>query len=334
MTKVAVVILNYNGRDFLAQFIPFLIKHTPDAELIVADNNSTDDSLDVLSQFPSIKSIRLHENYGYAGGYNNALMQVEADYYLLLNSDIEVSDNWLTPLVDYLDLNSNYAAAQPKLLDYYNRDRFEYAGAAGGFLDSLAYPYCKGRVFNDLERDSGQYDIPSDIMWASGAAFIIRSEIFHELGGFDETFFAHMEEIDLCWRLKSHGYKIAFVPESKVYHVGGGTLNKTSPRKTYLNFRNGIKLLLKNLPKSELIYKLPLRVVLDVFASFYIWRNETQDHFKAVLKGVYDALKDIKRCLKFKRRSQPLINGQSFQILPFRYFLKSQKTFDQINNTK
>ncbi len=334
MTKVAVVILNYNGRDFLSQFLPFLIQHTPDAELIVADNCSTDDSLDILKQFRSVRTIILDTNYGYAGGYNHALKQVDAEYYLLLNSDVEVSENWLNPLVAFLDENPAYAAAQPKLLDYHKRDYFEYAGAAGGYLDSLAYPYCKGRVLNNLEQDSEQYDHASDILWASGAAFIIRSQAFHELGGFDDSFFAHMEEIDLCWRLKSHGLKVAYVPESKVYHVGGGTLNKTSPRKTYLNFRNGIMLLLKNQPKSALIYKLPFRIVLDVFAAMYIWSNESSEHFWAVLQGVRDGLKDNGRCLRFEKRSNPLLINQRFQILPFRYFIKGQKTFDEINNTK
>ncbi|MFY0606942.1 MAG: glycosyltransferase family 2 protein [Cyclobacteriaceae bacterium] len=334
MTKVAVVILNYNGSDFLKTFLPTLIKHTPDADLIVADNCSTDDSLKVLDAFTEIKTIQLEENFGYAGGYNKALEQISAKYYILLNSDVEVTANWLAPLVEYLDQNPKYAAVQPKLLDYQERHRFEYAGASGGFLDSLGYPYCRGRIFDHLETDEHQYNEVLDIFWSSGATFLVRSEAFHQIGGFDSSFFAHMEEIDLCWRLKSIGYHIACIPESQVYHVGGGTLNKINPRKTYLNFRNGMRLLVKNLPIEQLLFKIPLRAFLDFLASFQLLITQSRQHFFAVYQAYWDVLKFIVRDLKNSPRSKINIENNNVKSIVFQYFIRKVKTFDQLNNTK
>ncbi len=334
MRKVAVVILNYNGRDHLLHFLPTLIAHSSDAEVIVADNCSTDDSLAVLQQFPSVRTILLDQNYGYAGGYNEALKQVNADYYLLVNSDVEVSPNWIAPLSNFLDENKDYAAVQPKILDFNQKNYFEYAGAAGGFIDLLGYPYCRGRIFNTLEQDTGQYNSNVDIFWASGACFMIRSEVFKQAGGFDADFFAHMEEIDLCWRVKSLGLKIAFVPNSVVYHVGGGTLNKTSPRKTYLNFRNGISLLIKNLPIPMLLVALPVRLILDWMAAFLFWKNESFSHFTAVFKAHAGALRAIPSQIKLTIRSGTRLKNQKKVILPVAYYVLRNRNYEAINNTK
>ncbi|WP_421889025.1 glycosyltransferase family 2 protein [Marinoscillum sp.] len=334
MSKVAVVILNYNGRDHLLRFLPTLIAHSSDAEIIVADNCSTDDSLSVLKQFPTVRTILLDQNHGYAGGYNEALKQVKSAYYLLVNSDVEVTLNWITPLEHFLDENKDYAAVQPKILDFNRKEFFEYAGAAGGFLDLLGYPYCRGRIFDTLEQDTGQYDTSIDIFWASGACFMIRSEVFHQAGGFDADFFAHMEEIDLCWRVKSLGLKIACVPKSVIYHVGGGTLNKTSPRKTYLNFRNGISLLIKNLPLPTLMVALPIRLVLDWMAALLFWKNESFSHFTAVFKAHVDALKVVFRQIKPNIRSGTRLRNQGNVILPIAYYVLRKRNFKKINNTK
>ncbi len=246
MRKYAAVILNYNGSDFLRQFLPSVIAHCGKENVVVADNASTDDSLKVMAEdFEGIEVIELEKNYGYAGGYNEALLNVEAEYYALINSDIEVTAGWITPLLDYLEEHKEYAAVQPKIKSHTQRDAFEYAGAAGAFIDPLGYPYCRGRIFDTIEKDTGQYDNTVETFWASGAAMLIRSRLFHEAGGFDPDFFAHMEEIDLCWRLGAMGHKFACVPESIVFHVGGGTLSATNPRKTYLNFRNNLTLITK-----------------------------------------------------------------------------------------
>lgn len=334
MNQVAVVILNYNGRDFLHKFLPVLIQHSGSARLIVADNCSTDDSLQVISEFPEVELIRMQHNSGYAGGYNEALNQVDSNYFILLNSDVEVTENWITPLVTFLENNPAYAAAQPKILDYNRRDFFEYAGASGGYLDSLGYPYCRGRVLNNTEQDQAQYNDTKDIMWASGACFIIRSAVFHQIGGFDASFFAHMEEIDLSWRLKSAGYLITSVPSSVVYHVGGGTLSKSSSRKTYLNFRNGIQLICKNTKFSRLVWMLPLRIVIDWAAAFAFLKNEGWAHFSAVFRAHYHAISKIKSNTRQSLKSRPLLPDQREHLLVTQVFIKRRKTYSEINNTK
>ncbi len=247
MDKVAIVILNWNGQKMLQKYLPTVLRYSRDeATVYVADNASTDDSVQMLaSMFPECKVIRLEKNWGFAEGYNKALQQIDADYYLLLNSDVEVTHHWLTPLVEMLDAHPEVAACQPKLLSVADKDMFEYAGASGGYLDRLGYPFCRGRIFDVVERDNGQYDNPQEILWATGAALFIRSKDYWEVGGLDSRFFAHNEEIDLCWRLRIRGRKIYCLPDSVVYHVGGGTLPKGNPMKTFLNFRNNLTMLYK-----------------------------------------------------------------------------------------
>lgn len=265
MIETAVVILNYNGKHFLQQFLPGVIAHSGTAKIIVADNASTDDSVSFLRENFShqVEIILLDSNQGYCGGYNAALKQVDATYYVLLNSDVEVTAGWIDPVINLFKQDQSIAAAQPKILSYQTRDEFEYAGAAGGFIDSLGYPFCRGRIFNSFEKDSGQYNDTRQVFWATGACLFIRASVFHQHNGFDEDFFAHMEEIDLCWRIQQSGMKIFYTGSSHVYHVGGGTLAKSNPRKTYYNFRNGLSLLVKNLPTGQLFWKIPLRLMLD-----------------------------------------------------------------------
>jgi len=265
MTEVAVVILNYNGRNFLRQFLPSVIAYSAQAKIIVADNASTDDSIELLEKEFSqvVEIIKLDGNYGFSGGYNRALKLIEAEYYVLLNSDVEVTPNWILPIINLFKSDSMIAAAQPKILSYHQKDLFEYAGAAGGYIDALGYPFCRGRIFNSLEKDSGQYDDTRPIFWATGACLFIRSRAFHECGGLDEDFFAHMEEIDLCWHINRSGHKVYYTGESVVYHVGGGTLSKSNPQKTFLNFRNGLSLIIKHTPSTTLWWKLPIRLILD-----------------------------------------------------------------------
>lgn len=269
MAKVAVVILNWNGEKLLQQFLPAVIEHSPDyAEIYVADNASTDQSISIVNKlFPSVKIIKLSKNHGFAAGYNRALEQIEAEYYVLLNSDVEVTAGWIDPMIDLLDSNPQIGACQPKIRSFKQKDEFEYAGAAGGFIDKWCYPFCRGRIFHEFEKDLGQYDQITEIFWASGASLFIRSDVYQSVGGLDEDFFAHMEEIDLCWRLKNKGYQVYFHPGSLVYHVGGGTLLMGSPKKTFLNFRNNLMLMTKNLPKRSFLPLLFLRMILDGVAA-------------------------------------------------------------------
>ena len=251
--KTAVVILNWNTREYLSRFIPILLESLEgqDARLWVADNASTDGSADMVeASFPSVGLIRLEENFGFTGGYNRALAQIEADYFVLINSDVEVPQGWLQPLVEWMDSHPGCGACGPKLLSFDRRDTFEYAGAAGGLLDRYGFPFCRGRVFKTIEKDHGQYDDPASVMWVSGACLMVRAGLWHELGGLDDRFFAHMEEIDLCWRMQLRGWKVTLVPASKVYHIGGGTLSNESPFKLRLNFRNNLLLLENNLPST------------------------------------------------------------------------------------
>lgn len=266
--RIAVVILNYNGAEMLRRFLPSVIEYSPEAEVIVADNASTDNSAEVMrNEFPTVRLICLDKNYGFADGYNKALQQVTAEYYILLNSDVEVTDGWLAPMLAFMDTNSDVAACQPKLLSYKEKEYFEYAGGAGGFIDRYGYPFCRGRIFDTVEKDNGQYDNITDLFWATGAALMIRSADYQSTGGLDGTFFAHMEEIDLCWRLRARGRRIVCVPGSSVYHVGGATLAKSNPRKTFLNFRNNLLMLYKNLPSQELSQVMRCRAILDYVAA-------------------------------------------------------------------
>lgn len=263
--KTAIVILNYNTRKLLQQFLPVVLQHSKAAQVIVADNGSTDDSVACMkSEFSEVRLICNNVNGGFAAGYNQCLKQVQASYILLLNSDVLVTENWIEPLQQYLDDHPEVAAVQPKLKDFKKKDKFEFAGASGGFIDYLGFPFCRGRIFDTIEKDNGQYDNEMEVFWATGACMLIRKNVFDTLGGFDEMFFAHMEEIDLCWRLKNKGYKIMYCPDSRVYHVGGGTLSSEHPYKTYLNFRNNLMMLRKNLPLSRSVWIIFIRFWLDL----------------------------------------------------------------------
>lgn len=288
--QTAVVILNWNGRHMMEKFLPSVTANTTgDAEVIIADNGSTDDSIEFLhSHYPSLRIIQLDQNYGFAEGYNRALAQVEADYYVLLNDDVEVTPHWIEPVIAQMQQNTQTAICQPKLLMYDRRDTFEYAGAAGGFIDSYGYPFCRGRLFDVVEQDHGQYDDPREIFWASGAAMFVRADVWHQLGGLDGDFFAHMEEIDFCWRAKNKGYRVEYCPQSVVYHVGGGTLPKSNPRKTYLNFRNNLSMLYKNLPDGRLNRVLLLRLVLDYVAALKFLLERKPKEFQAVFQAHRD----------------------------------------------
>ena len=291
MKRTAVVILNWNGRQHLEQFLPSVVAHTPQqVRIIVADNGSTDDSVAFLAQhYPAIEIIRLERNYGFAEGYNRALEQVDAELFILLNSDVEVTAGWVEPLVATLTNNRSVAAVAPKLRSYGNRDHFEYAGAAGGYIDVLGYPFCRGRILSTLEQDNGQYDTAQEVFWASGAAFCCRADVFRMLGGFDADFFAHMEEIDLCWRMQLQGYKIMVEPHSTVYHLGGGTMPNESPRKLYLNYRNNLSMLFKCAPTWQRILVAVARPVADMLSALiYLLRGD-----KALAKATVEAYRDF-----------------------------------------
>ena len=289
MKQTAVVILNYNGAGMLRRFLPSVIEYSPEASIYVADNGSSDESCDVVrNEFPTVKLMVLDHNYGFAEGYNRALAQVDEEYAVLLNSDVEVTRGWLSPMTQFLDSNPEVAACQPKLLSFKRKDFFEYAGAAGGFIDKWGYTFCRGRIFNTVERDSGQYDDTTDVFWATGAALMIRNEVYKNNGGLDGRFFAHMEEIDLCWRLRSRGYRIACVPQSHVYHVGGATLKKENPQKTYLNFRNNLLMIYKNAPDCQLKKIMLFRKVFDNVAALKFLASGDYAAFKAVRKARRD----------------------------------------------
>lgn len=290
--KTAVVILNWNTKEFLEKFLPPLIESTEglDAEVIVADSASTDASMEMMSEkFPKIRQIRLEKNYGFTGGYNRSLALVEAEYYVLINSDIEVPKNWLSPLVEWMDTHPECGACGPKLHSWYDRDMFEYAGAAGGYLDRYGYPFCRGRVMSKIEKDTGQYDIPANVLWVSGACLMVRSSLWNSLGGLDDRFFAHMEEIDLCWRIQLSGFKVTVVPSSVVYHIGGGTLPKKSPYKLFLNYRNNLLMLENNLPKTigrkRARRRILTRMILDGMSGIVYLITGKWESFKAVVKA-------------------------------------------------
>ncbi len=308
-SKVAVVILNWNGKSFLEKFLPTVIQYSSGAQIIVADNQSSDDSVAFLkTQFPQVSVILNPSNDGFATGYNLALKQVKAEYYVLLNSDVEVTENWLQPIIKLMDENLKVAACQPKILDYNHPTKFEYAGAAGGFIDKYGYPFCRGRIFNVLEEDKAQYDTAKEVFWATGACMFVRAEAFWKVGGFDDDYFAHMEEIDVCWRMKNIGYQIYVEPSSKVYHVGGGTLNKLSPRKTFLNFRNNLTTLTKNASPRFLFFKIIYRMILDGVAAFKFLLEGNGSHFIAVIKAHFSFYKHLPSTLK-KRDDMRLMDG-------------------------
>ncbi|RFM28566.1 glycosyltransferase family 2 protein [Deminuibacter soli] len=339
--EVAIVILNYNGKKFLERFLPHVLASTyGNKRVIVADNASADDSVAfVRAQHPGVELILLPENYGFAGGYNKALQQVQSDYYVLLNSDVEVTPGWIEPVIEWLQLHPQYVVGQPKILAWNEKDHFEYAGAAGGWIDYLGYPFARGRVFTTLEADNNQYNNNVPVFWASGAAMFIKAAVYHEVGGLDEYFFAHQEEIDLCWRIQLAGYKVACCPASVVYHVGGGTLPK-GHRKTLLNFRNNLVMLLKNLPANEQRWKIPLRIALDhVFALKCIAAGDIES-YKAIWQA-HRAVREWKRTHRPQQAAALLpmakLDGVLQASLVIAYFLKGKKRFTEIisqeNNT-
>lgn len=324
MAETAVIILNFNGSNYLKQFLPGVIEHSNDCEIWVADNASRDDSVETLkTKFPEVKTLLLDRNYGFCGGYNRAIQQIDAKYYILLNSDIEVTRDWTKPLIHILKSNRHIAAVQPKILSFHNRDYFEYAGAAGGMIDKYGYPFCRGRIFDQLEKDEGQYNDEIEIFWATGACMAITGDVFKSSGGLDEYFFAHMEEIDLCWRLKNQGYSIKYSPNSVIYHVGGGTLPKENPKKIYLNFRNSLLVLLKNLPSNQLLPKIFIRLLLDFPAAVsFIFKGNIRSALmilKAHLDFYYVALSYLKKRqdLRLKPENMPGFYDKS---IVFKYF--------------
>lgn len=332
--KVAVVILNYNGRKFLEEFLPNVIANCDPStmEIVVADNASEDDSVTLMRErFPEIRLIENGSNGGFATGYNLALRQVEAQYYVLLNSDIEVTPHWIEPVIELMDAHPEIAACQPKILSYYNKGQFEYAGASGGFIDQYGYPFCRGRVFQNLEDDKGQYDDPCEVFWTTGACMFVRADLYHQVGGLDDSFFAHMEEIDLCWRLKNMGYKVYCCPQSKVYHIGGGTLPKNSPRKTYLNFRNNLSLLVKNLPKNRVRRTILYRILLDWVAAFKFLFEGCPKDFRMVFKAHWDFYKRIPAlCAQHSQSNHQLVSCVYKRNIVFDSILRGKTKFTDL----
>lgn len=340
MDKLAVVILNWNGAEMLHRFLPSVVNYSKLEGVVVyvADNASTDNSREITEkEFPTVKWIQLDWNYGFAEGYNKSLSRIEAEYYLLLNSDVEVGKDWLIPLLDYMDAHPDTAACQPKLLSFKNRSKFEYAGACGGYIDRYGYPFCRGRIFDTVETDAGQYDTIAPIFWASGAALMVRAADYKKAGGLDGRFFAHMEEIDFCWRLRNLGRKIVCIPQGVVYHVGGATLNKTNPRKTFLNFRNNLLMLYKNLPEEELRQTLAVRNCLDNIALAKFWLTGNKGDAKAVVK----ARKECKAMLPdFRDTRQWIQTNKQVSVIPeiyqesilSAYYLKRLRTFSSLTS--
>lgn len=325
--KIAVVILNWNGILLLEKFLPSVLKYSPEATVYVADNASTDDSVSyVKAFFPSVKIVKNETNLGFADGYNQALKHIDAEIYALINSDIEVTENWLQPIIKTFKNESKTAIIQPKILDFKNKEYFEYAGAAGGFIDQYGYPYCRGRIFDTVEKDLGQYNDNREIFWATGACFFIRSAVYKELDGFDDVFFAHQEEIDLCWRAFNNGYKIKYISESVVYHVGGATLQQGNPKKTFLNFRNSLLMLTKNLPKNKLFPILLGRMVLDGIAGIQFLMKGKFNHFVAILKAHFSFYSSFSSAYK-KRSSFQSKKYYHSKSIVFKYYLFSGKIF-------
>lgn len=340
---LAIVILNYNGVTFLKQFLPKVIQTVEDrATVIIADNGSTDESISLLrNQFPEVQVIELSKNYGFAQGYNEALKQVDAKYFLLLNSDIEVAENWLDPLVQWMDEHPTTGACQPKIIAQTDRGKFEYAGAAGGWIDYLGYPFCRGRVFDHTEFDEGQYDHPTPIFWATGAAMLVRGDLFEALGGFDGRYFAHSEEIDLCWRIQRAGYQVYAIPSSRVFHVGGGTLQYQSARKAFLNFRNSLFTITKNETFGKLLWLVPARLILDFVAGLLFLSQGKLDHIRAIIDAhwyffgqfgnVWRQRKvDRQRILDVTKKENRSFKGQYLGSIVFDFYVLGKKRFSKI----
>lgn len=334
LSHVAVVILNWNGKKYLEQFLPSVVKYSANAQIIVADNASSDDSVAFLQKnYPQVRIILNSDNGGFSKGYNDAFAQVEAEYAVLLNSDVAVTENWLSPLISLLENDPQVAVCQPKIRSFHAPHLFEYAGAAGGMIDQYGYPFCRGRLFDNLETDEGQYDDNPSIFWATGACMVVRLATYKQLGGLDEHFFAHMEEIDLCWRMKNAGYDIRACGQSIVYHVGGGTLPKNNPRKTFLNFRNGLALLLKNLPASELIPVIFIRLVLDgVAGAKYLFSGQSADTL-AIIKAHFNFYAMMPTWIKARKNARKNITTEAkrkqFSIV-WQYFIGKKQKYSEL----
>lgn len=333
--SVAVVILNWNGKDLLSRFLPGVVKSLyPNIQFVVGDNASTDDSVAFVSAaYPQIRLIENDRNYGFAEGYNRVLAQVEADYYILLNSDVEVPENWIAPVIAAMQADKQIAAAQPKIKWQLDKTKFEYAGAAGGFLDSNAFPFCRGRIFNIIETDLGQYNDFREVFWASGAAFFIRSSVWKEAGGLDADLFAHMEEIDLCWRVKNLGYKVVYCPDAEVYHVGGATLDAQNPYKVFLNFRNNLMIMQKNLPFFQALTGIIVRMCLDFIALIQFMLKGEMKFASAVNKAHYQFVKNLRKTAA--KRTKRQLNyrkhtGVYHSSVVWSFFIKGIKQFSKL----
>ena len=332
--NTAVVILNWNGIDWLKKFLPIIIDKSNIANIYLADNASDDSSVEfVKNTFPAVNIIQNLYNVGFAKGYNQALSKLTEKYFVLINSDIEVTNNWIEPIINLMEDDELISACQPKILDYNYKEKFEYAGASGGFLDNLGYPFCRGRIFDTLEHDSNQYNDISEVFWATGACLFVRSKHFKEVNGFDNDFFAHQEEIDLCWRLKNKGYKVMVNPQSIVYHVGGGTLDSSSPFKTYLNFRNNLYMLFKNLPVTDLIKTIFLRLILDGIAGLkFITKKRGLSHVLAILRAHFVFYLNLPRLISKRQKINQCSNlkGKYNWSILYRYYFKDQKTYSEL----
>ena len=327
--KLAIVILNWNGEVLLERYLPSVIEHSKGADIYVADNASTDDSIAfVTNNYPTVQIIKNAENGGFAKGYNDALVHVDADIYCLLNSDVEVTPNWLTPIIDAFSHIPDVAIIQPKILDLLKKDYFEYAGAGGGFIDQLGYPFCRGRIFQTLERDNGQYDDIKEIFWATGACMFVKKNVFEELNGFDADYFAHQEEVDFCWRAKNHGYKILYVGASKVYHLGGSTLSNMNPKKTYLNFRNSLFSITKNLPRRKAFIIIFLRLLLDGIAALrFIWQLRFK-HFFAIFRAHLSFYRQFRKMYKKREKTKFLRKYYLTKSIVWSYFVHKIRNFN------
>lgn len=327
--KIAIVILNWNGEVLLERYLPSVIEHSKGADIYVADNASTDDSIAfVTNNYPTVQIIKNAENGGFAKGYNDALVHVDADIYCLLNSDVEVTPNWLTPIIDAFSNIPDVAIIQPKILDLLKKDYFEYAGAGGGFIDQLGYPFCRGRIFQTLERDNGQYDDIKEIFWATGACMFVKKNVFEELNGFDADYFAHQEEVDFCWRAKNHGYKILYVGASKVYHLGGSTLSNMNPKKTYLNFRNSLFSITKNLPRRKAFIIIFLRLLLDGIAALrFIWQLRFK-HFFAIFRAHLSFYRQFRKMYKKREKTKFLRKYYLTKSIVWSYFVHKIRNFN------
>jgi len=334
MSNLAIVILNYNGKHFLERFLPSVVKHSEGHDVYIADNSSGDDSIEfVRKSFPEVKLILLDKNYGFCEGYNRSLQQINSNFYLLLNSDVEVTKHWIGPLLRLFEHDPQIAVVQPKILSFNHKDQFEYAGAAGGFIDKFGYPFCRGRIFDDLETDSGQYDSVEEIFWATGACMLVRADVFHKMGGLDKLFFAHMEEIDLCWRLKNAGFKVMYCPESKVYHVGGGTLPKNNPKKVFFNHRNSLFMLVKNLPSGQLFYKLFIRMALDFPAAFFYALKGYPMNFFMVIKAHFHLYYYFFHYLLLRKNNSTSLKkmkGYYSKSIIWKYYMEKIKVFSKL----